>query len=210
MRAALYCRNRLPFRLYMRTIDGGVSSRARHTTWFLLASAFLFAVTLGPVLLEAAADPFYFGNWKIVSASVAPWWPYVERSNVAPKNVAPKNIAPKAPLENPDPSEMKELSGKIVGFTAKGITGPPQAACPHPRYRVVKQPAEGLFQGMFAEMHDHDKSVDARQVAASVGFRGSSWKTLETGCGNELDFHFLDDNHMAFGLNNYIYMLQRQ
>ena len=72
-----------------------------------------------------------------------------------------------------------------------------------------------LFQGAFGEMHLRDKSADPAKIAATLGFRGSAsktptWKTLETGCANELDFHFLDPTTAAFGLNNYVYMLKKQ
>ena len=67
-----------------------------------------------------------------------------------------------------------------------------------------------LFQGAFGEMHLRDKSVDPAKVSARVGFQGSSWKTLETGCGNEIDYHFLDPTTAAFGLNDYIYILKKQ
>jgi len=54
-----------------------------------------------------------------------------------------------------------------------------------------------------------DKSADPAKIAAKLGFRGSSWKTLETG-GGELDYHFLDPGTAAFGLNNYVYILKKQ
>jgi hypothetical protein len=65
-----------------------------------------------------------------------------------------------------------------------------------------------LFQGKFGEMHDRDKAVDPVKIAAAAGFRGISWKTLETGC--EIEFHFIDERTAAIGLNNYIYKLQKQ
>ena len=136
-----------------------------------------------------AADPFYVGTWKIESASIAPWW--TER-------------------EKPDPSETKTLVGKIFSIGAKSIAGPRQLACRNPNYKVKDYPAGMLFQGSFGEMHERDKSVNPAKVAASVGFKGSSWKTLETGCGNEIDYHFLDPSTAAFGLNNYIYILKKQ
>ena len=67
-----------------------------------------------------------------------------------------------------------------------------------------------LFQGMFGEMHSRDKSVDPAQAAASVGFKGARWKTLETGCGNELELHFIDERTAAFAINNYIFTLKKQ
>lgn len=183
---------RLPARLYRPSF---VLSRTRES--MCVAAILFLAVALLSAPMARAAEPAeaYFGSWKIISAAVAPWWPLVE---------------PNAGSVKPDPSETKLLTGKIVTISAKSIAGPRPLACADPHYRVKTQPAEGLFQGMFGEMHERDQSVDARKVAASVGFRGSSWKSLETGCANELDYHFLDGNTAAFGLNNYIYMLKRQ
>lgn len=67
-----------------------------------------------------------------------------------------------------------------------------------------------LFQGAFDEMQRRDPKVDPAKLAAKLGFRGSSWKTLETGCATELDFHFIDPNTTTFGLNNYVYTLKKQ
>jgi hypothetical protein len=63
-------------------------------------------------------------------------------------------------------------------------------------------PADMLFQGAFGEMHNRDKSADPVKIAQGIGFRGSRWKTLETGCGNEIDYHFLDPTTAAFGLSS--------
>jgi hypothetical protein len=129
------------------------------------------------------------GQWKIESAEVAPW------ADASRK---------------PDEAEMKALVGKTIVITARAITGSSGFACPNPRYKVKQYPADMLFQGAFGEMQRRDKSVDPVQVAAEVGFHGSSWKTLETGCGNEIDYHFMDSNRAAFGLNDYVYFLKRQ
>jgi hypothetical protein len=67
-----------------------------------------------------------------------------------------------------------------------------------------------LFQGAFGEMHERNKASDPAKIAAALGFQGSRWKTLETGCGNEIDYHFLDPTNAAFGLNDYVYFLKRQ
>ena len=147
-------------------------------------------LALGALMLFAiAADAFYLGTWKIDSAVVAPWW--TERAK-------------------PDPAEMTGLVGKTFVVSPTGISGPRQVACKGPKYQVKEYPADMLFQGMFGEMHERDKSVDPVKVAATLGFRGSSWKTLETGCGNELDFHFMDAMTATFGLNNYIYTLKKR
>lgn len=136
-----------------------------------------------------AADPFYLGTWKIESASVAPW------ANSARK---------------PDDIEMKSLVGKTMAIKAGEITGPQQLACKGPKYVVKNYPADMLFQGAFGEMKRADKSVNPAKIADSLGFHGSSWKTVETGCGNELDFHFLDPSIFAFGLNDYVYKLKKE
>jgi hypothetical protein len=136
-----------------------------------------------------AADPFYLGTWKVDSAVLAPW------ADAAHKD---------------DAAEMKTLVGKTVVFKPAEIAGPRQVACKGPHYKVEDYPADMLFQGAFGEMHSRDKSVDPAKVAAKLGFKGSSWKTLETGCATELDFHFIDPGTTTFGLNNYVYTLKKQ
>jgi hypothetical protein len=136
-----------------------------------------------------AADPFYIGIWKIDSAVAAPW---------------------ADPLHKDDASEMKSLVGKTVTFMPGEIAGPRQLACKGPKYKVKDYPADMLFQGAFDEMRRRDKSVDPAKLAAKLGFKGSSWKTLETGCATELDFHFIDPSTTTFGLNNYVYTLKKQ
>lgn len=142
------------------------------------------------VSLGVAADPFYLGTWKIASAVVAPWQagrPY-----------------------QPDLTEMQSLINRLVLIQRKAIVGPRSVACKGPNYQVKDYPAGMLFQGAFGEMHRRDRSTDPAKIAARLGFRGVSWKTLETGCGNELDYHFLDPATAAFGLNNYVYTMKKQ
>ena len=141
------------------------------------------------IRLASAGDPFYVGTWKITSAVVAPW---------------------ADPARKPDASEMKTLVGATVAFTANSIRGPRALACSTLRYQVRDDPADMLFQGAFGEMHERNKASDPAKIAAGLGFRGSRWKTLETGCGNEIDYHFLDSTSAAFGLNDYVYFLKKQ
>jgi hypothetical protein len=137
-----------------------------------------------------AADPFYLGTWKITSAVVAPW--------------------ADAAARKPDQVEMKSLVGKIVAIKPNEIAGPRQVACPKPKYKVKDYPADMLFQGAFGEMKQRDKSVDPVKIAAKLGFQGSSWKTLETGCETEVDWHFVDLTTTTFGLNDWVYTLKKQ
>jgi hypothetical protein len=136
-----------------------------------------------------AADQFYLGTWKITTAVVAPW---------------------ADPATRQPATEMKSLVGKIVVIKTNEITGPHALACKGPKYKVVESPVEGLFQGEFDEMRRRDKSVDPAKLAAQVGFHGSKWKTLETGCGNELDFHFMNPGTAEVGLNDFVYTLKKQ
>jgi hypothetical protein len=135
-----------------------------------------------------AADPFYLGTWKIASAVVVPW----------------------ADPARPDPSEMKMIVGKIVSIRPGEISGERTLACKGPIYRVKDYPADWLFQGAFGEMHDRDKSADAVKIAASLGFKGSSWKTLVTGCANGLEYHCVDATTAEFGLNDYVYTMKKK
>jgi len=153
-----------------------------------MITRFLLAVSMfAPAAL--AGDAFYLGAWKITSAAVAPW------ADTA---------------RTPDAAEMKSLVGKTIVIKVQEIVGPRQAACKDPKYEVKDYPADMLFQGAFGEMHERDRSVDPAKMAAKIGFRGSSWKTLETGCANELDYHFADKDTAEFGLNDYVYTLKRQ
>ncbi len=67
-----------------------------------------------------------------------------------------------------------------------------------------------IFQGMLDEMRHRDPAKDPQKLAATLGFKGTSWKTLETGCGNELELHFVDAGTAEFGLNNYVYVLKKE
>jgi hypothetical protein len=136
-----------------------------------------------------AADAFYLGGWRIVSAVVAPW---------------------ADPNQKPDSTEMKSLVGKVIAVKQNEISGPAAMTCKGPNYRVKDTPASVLFQGAFEEMQRRDKSADPVKIAAKLGFRGSSWKTLETGCANELELHFVDLGTAEFGLNDFVYTLKKQ
>jgi hypothetical protein len=136
-----------------------------------------------------AADTSYLGTWKIASAVEAPWG---------------------GANYKPDPANMKPLVGKTLIFKSNEIVGPGIMACKGPNYRVVDVPAEGLFQGAFDEMHSNDHSVDPTKLAQKYGFRGTHWNSLQTGCANELDFHFVDPATAEFGLNDWIFTIKKQ
>lgn len=151
----------------------------------LLAIVALAACSLAAAM---AADTSYLGTWKIASAVAAPW----------------------ADPNPPDAKEMKSLVGKTLVFKPGEIAGPGILGCKGPNYRVVDVPVEGLFQGAFEEMHTRDRKAEPLKLAEKVGFHGTHWKSLQTGCANELDFHFVDPATAAFGLNDWVYTIKKQ
>ena len=142
------------------------------------------------VISASAADTFYLGTWKIVSAAVAPWC--------------------EDPSRLRDETETKALVGKTITITPTSIRGPRQLACAKVQYVIKAYPADMLFQGAFDEMRRKDKSADPAKLAAKVGFHGTNWKTLETGCAVEIDYHFIDPTTTTFGLNDHVYTLKKQ
>jgi hypothetical protein len=146
----------------------------------------LAAGALSPAASHAA-DPVYLGRWKMTGAVVAPW---------------------ATPARKPDVKERARLIGKVIVFAAKAITGPDPFKCEGPHYALKDYPADFLFQGAFGEMHAKDKSVDPYKIAAGLGFKAASTRTLETGC--EFDFHFIDAGTIAVGLNDHVYTLKKQ
>jgi hypothetical protein len=147
------------------------------------------------VLLALSASPqafgspdFFLGNWTIEKAVVAPW---------------------ADPAGKPDDAEMNSLIGKTLTFKQKQILGPSILACKDPSYSILDGGADMLFQGSLTQKRD-GSAQDPAKPAANLGFQGSSWKTLQTGCENELDFSFVDNKTIEFGLNDYVYMLKRQ
>ncbi len=170
---------------------------ARHGVMFMFrfTATFLTALALAAALAApaGAADAFYLGSWKITDATVAPW--------AEPGNK--DGYKPYLP-------EKKILVGQTVIFKKDAILGPRQIACMHPKYVVKSYPADMLFQGGFGEMQRKNQSVDPAKLAEKIGFQGGPWKTVETGCETELDWHYIDPNTTTFGLNNFIYTLKKQ
>jgi hypothetical protein len=177
---------RLPSRLL---IARGCPEETACASYFWEWTGSAFSLVRKVPSTPLAAEDFYLGSWKIVEARVAPWADNERK---------------------PDTAERNSLVGAAVTMEAQAIRGPRALACTKLRYEVKEYPADMLFQGAFGEMHAKDKSADPVKIAEKIGFRGSQWKTLETGCGNEIDYHFLDPATAAFGLNNYVYFLKKQ
>ena len=85
-------------------------------------------------------------------------------------------------------------------FAADRIDAPPPLACAGPRYEIKTSPPEGLFQGNL---------TDADKQAAALGYRSPQIMTLETGCPDIIDFHFVDANTAMFALDNRLYRMER-
>ena len=151
-------------------------------------AALCAAFTAASVTSLCAAEPAYIGTWKFTGAVVAPWADPQQRK--------------------PDEKERARLIGKTITIGAKAIAGPPPFPCKGAHYAIKDYTADLLFQGAFEEMRSKDKSVDPDKLAAALGFKGASFKTLETGC--EFDFHFVDEGTAEIGLNDYVYTLKKQ
>jgi hypothetical protein len=133
-----------------------------------------------------AEDAFYLGAWKIDSAAIAPW----------------------ADAHGANDAQKNEIVGQTVTLAPAAITGPEVLACKNPHYKISEFTLDMLFQGEFDEMHDRNKSADPHKLAASLGFTGTTIKTLETGC--EVDWHFVDPRKAEIGLNDYVFTLKKQ
>ncbi|HVJ33512.1 MAG TPA: hypothetical protein VND94_10375 [Terriglobia bacterium] len=143
---------------------------------------------VGGTVPAVAEDSAFLGSWMIDKAVVAPW------ANTVVK---------------PDDAEMKSLLGKTITFKKESVVGPGVLACTGPTYKLTEGGADMLFQGALTQKPDGSEQ-DPAPSAAALGFHGSTIKTLQTGCENEIDYHFVDGDTVEFGLNDYVYSLKRQ
>lgn len=122
----------------------------------------------------------HLGAWDITETRPAPW------------------VVPGDPSTAPHDAG---LVGKTIVYRVKAIAGPPLLACEGPKYAIKTVPPEGLFQGGLTA---------PAQQAAELGFRGAAIRTLETGCGNWFEYHFIDARTATFALDNMIYTIRRR
>jgi len=165
----------------MRIVRSGKALR-------LVAGLFAWLAS-GLEAATAAEDAFYLGRWRIAAAVAAPW---------------------SGPELTPDLQQMAALKGQTLSIARDRIAGPRTLGCRGPHYRIVESTPDLLFQGELAEPMRYAQPPDAQRLAEGLGFRGKRWKTLETGCANELELHFLDPRRAAIGLNNVVYFLEKQ
>jgi hypothetical protein len=98
-------------------------------------------------------------------------------------------------------AEAKRLLHQPVSILPDRIDGPKPLLCRKLKYKVTDYSPDMLFQGGLTAS---DKQ------AAALGFKGSSIKTLATGCEGEIDFHMVDEMTVLFGLNDRVYTMTRR
>ncbi len=158
----------------------------KHRRLFPLAVSAALAFAAQSASSAAASGSAYLGAWTIRSAVEAPW------------------ADPKSP---PDKHERDGLIGKVVRLSARAITGPAPFPCKGPHYALKSYTPDMLFQGQFGEMQSNNPKVDPAALAAQVGFKGKTVRTLETGC--EIDWHFVDAHTVEIGLDDWIFTLTK-
>lgn len=150
-------------------------------------AAILCAASLSAAQAEEA---FYLGQWKITGAVPGPW------------------IKSDAELF---PDEIKSLVGKTITLKSDAIEGPGGFPCKGPKYEVMKGGPDMLFQGAFGEMQAANAADNPQKLAEKVGFTGTEYQTVMTGCEFAVDFSFGADKDIAmFALDNAVYVLKRQ
>lgn len=149
----------------------------------LAASLFILHVGAAPA---QALDARFAGNWRIESASLAPW----------------------AEAKDVDPKEARGLIGKRLSFGPKAVSGPAPLGCKGPSYAIHEDVPEGLFEGMLAAPDKAGKPRDAAALARDIGMTTPRVSTLSVGC-SEIPFHALMPGTLVFALDNQIYTLER-
>jgi hypothetical protein len=150
-------------------------------------AAILYAASFS---MAQAEDTSFYGTWRITDAVQAPW--------------------AKSAAET-DPATVKALLGKTITIKPDAIEGAGQFPCKGPRYEVIEGGPDMLFQGMFGQMHGENPANDPQKLAEQVGFSGSQYKTVITGCEFAVDFSLgADPDRAKFALDNTIYTMKRE
>jgi hypothetical protein len=146
------------------------------------------ALTLTLCLLAAVpaqAQGVFAGSWIVTKAEDAPW--------VGPKNDLKPHYEP-------------ALKNAVMTFHPKRVDAPSWFACLKPHYAITELEPESLFEG---GLDDADRGMTTpKESAAKLGFVGTKFPTLETGCA-ELSFHLATPDTILFALNNVVYTLKR-
>ena len=159
-------------------------------------SSYLRTTAIAAILCAAslsgasASDDFYLGQWKITQAVPGPW------------------IESDAELF---PDEMKSLVGQTITIKSDAIEGPIGFPCKGPKYEVMEGGPDMLFQGAFGQMQSENAAHDPQKLAEKVGYTGTQYRTVMTGCEFAVDFSIGGDKDtMMFALDNAVYVMKRQ
>jgi len=149
--------------------------------------AFVSAAAISLLACTAAhaqTNPL-LGNWRIVSAGVAPWIG------------ADKILTIKE-------DDARRFVKQKISFTAGQVKSrDPLLACKGPRYEPTKIPPAGLFQGNLPE--------PKADVAKALGLPAGDVPGVDVACPNSLfSYHFRDKDTAMFALDNVIYTLKRR
>jgi len=159
-------------------------------TRFIRIAGFAAVLCAASLSGASAEDAFYLGQWKIEQAVPGPW------------------IKSDAELF---PDEVKSLVGQTLTIKPDAIEGPGSFPCKAPKYELIEGGPDMLFQGAFGEMHAQDAAQDPQKLAEKVGFSGTQYRTVLTGCEFAVDFSIGGDKDtMMFALDNSVYVMKRQ
>jgi len=152
----------------------------------------LSALILGAGVPVYAADFPFEGSWKITKAIVAPW----------------------EDADNPMVTDDEaRYTGKIVEITRDALKGPDLLGCGKTEITIEPLPFAGLFEGgLGADPKDPGGKYDeakAKKLALELGFTVEPVPTLFQGC-SEITLHKRDDKTLMFGLDNRIFVMEKQ
>lgn len=164
-----------------------------------LMAAQVLVTHVGATQAEAA-EPFYLGRWRIVSAVAAPWAGTVDPAALA---------------------QARSRVGEVLTFRPDAVDGLAPLACAHPHYLVTGATARTLFDEKLdhvtlpadARVEDRDASGDyysSTVLAERLGFRGFSWKALATRCQPDFHVFFPTPAEAMFAVDDIVVTMARQ
>jgi uncharacterized Fe-S cluster protein YjdI len=141
-------------------------------------------LVLSAATAQAQTNPL-LGDWRIVSAGLAPW-------------IGPDKI------NTIKEDNVRRFVKQTVSFTAGDVKSrDPLLACKGPRYEPATIPPAGLFQG-----HLPEPKAD---IAKALGFPAADVASVNITCPNgAFSYYFRDKNTALFALDNVIYTLKRR
>ena len=150
-----------------------------------------------------AETPLYLGTWTVVSVEPGVWTNgYYEADKLA---------------------ETRKLVDAPVTFGPHSVDGPPPLACPRAQYHLDGATAHDLFDEKLVQVYssqtpspeESDPSGEyfaPEVLAARMGFRGFSWKSLTTGCAMDGtgQIYFSSADSAAFRIGDFVVTMKRK